>query len=75
MKKTRIDLPRDQLKELRKERKRVQLEKGLAAEHNKDIRENSEYDYWYEREVALTTRIRRLSVDIEKEYRKIKQKP
>lgn len=40
------------------------VEKGLAAEENKDLRENSAYDYWDEKERNLIFRIRKIMRDI-----------
>lgn len=68
--KTKIDILRENLKNLMEERKRVQKEKGDAAEHNKDLRENADYDYWFQREIALTIRIRNLTKEIQDLYDK-----
>ena len=80
-----IELLRKQIKELMRERDKASLEKGLAAEDNKDLRENFAYDYWSQKEFALTSKIRRLAAEIErlskkevvkkKKTRKIKEKP
>lgn len=71
--KTKIDLLRDDLIKLRNERKKIQFEKGQAAEHNKDLRENADYDYWNDRERNITIRIRRLSKEIEDLVKKQKR--
>ncbi len=42
---------------LREERAKVIFEKGLAAEENKDLRENFAYDYWFEKECQMKARI------------------
>jgi transcription elongation GreA/GreB family factor len=70
---TKIDILREKLKKLQNERTRVQNEKGQAAEHNKDIRENADYDYWLDREISLSVRIRSLSAEIEELYKKAKK--
>ena len=57
MEETKIDKLRKELVETRKERERIVFEKGMAAEENKDLRENSTYDYWFEKEMQATTRI------------------
>jgi len=50
MEETKIDKLRQELTELRKERDKIIFEKGMAANENKDLRENSAYDYWFEKE-------------------------
>ncbi|MFC1722293.1 hypothetical protein ACFL0C_01450 [Patescibacteria group bacterium] len=65
---TEIQGLRRVLIKLMKERERVQFEKGQAAEHNKDLRENSDYDYWLQKEMNLTVRIKRVSAEIEVLY-------
>ena len=67
---TKIDQLRKELIGLRKQRRSAQKEKGLAAEHNKDIRENADYDYWLQIEQNLTVRIKSISAEIEKIYKK-----
>lgn len=69
---TKIDELRKDLLKLQKERSKVQMEKGMAAEFNKDLRENSDYDYWLQREHNLTVRILRISREIELLYKKKK---
>ncbi len=68
---TKIDLLREDLKKLMSQREKIQMEKGMAAEHNKDLRENADYDYWLEREQTITARIRRLTAEIETLYKKL----
>ena len=68
---TKIDLLRAELGKLMGEREKVQMEKGLAAQHNQDIRENADYDYWFQRELHLTVRIKRITHEIEKLYKKL----
>lgn len=62
--KTKLDLLREELAKMRAMRAKYQMEKGLAAEHNKDLRENADYDYWHEREQNMTIRILRLTKEI-----------
>lgn len=57
MEETKIDKLRKELIKLREERIQVILEKGLAAEENKDLRENFAYDYWFEKECGMNARI------------------
>jgi transcription elongation GreA/GreB family factor len=57
MEETKIDKLRNELIALRKERESIIFEKGLAAEDNKDLRENSTYDYWFEKEILANARI------------------
>ncbi len=61
-----IDELRNKIKELQLEREKVILQKGLAAQFNGDLRENSEYDSWEQLEINLTSRIRQLILEIEK---------
>ena len=60
MEKTQIDKLREELIKLREERSTIILEKGLAAQENKDLRENSAYDYWMEKEMNITSRIQNI---------------
>lgn len=62
---TKIDKLRNQLIELRKERDKAVLEKGLSAQDNKDLRENATYDYWEQKEHQLTSRILNIIKEIE----------
>lgn len=57
MEETKIDKLRAELIKLREERSKVIFEKGLAAEENKDLRENFAYDYWFEKECQMEARI------------------
>jgi transcription elongation GreA/GreB family factor len=57
MEETKIDRLRNELIKLREERSKVIFEKGLAAEENKDLRENFAYDYWFEKECQMEARI------------------
>lgn len=57
MEETKIDKLRNELVKLREERSKVIFEKGLAAEENKDLRENFAYDYWFEKECQMKARI------------------
>lgn len=57
MEETKIDKLRNELIKLREERSRIIFEKGMAAEENKDLRENFVYDYWYEKECQVNGRI------------------
>lgn len=61
---TEIDQLRDKLVELRKERDTIMYEKGLAAQDNNDLRENSTYDYWLEKEFNITHRIMTITQEI-----------
>ncbi len=70
MEQTQIEKLREELKKLQTERDKAQLKKGEAAEDNKDLRENSEYDYWVLQEQNLTIRIRRITYEIETLYKK-----
>ena len=76
-----FDELRSKLIEMRKERDQIIFEKGLAAEENKDIRENATYDYWFEKEQNITARILKITAEIEQltkkpvVIKKIKQKP
>ncbi|MFC1621768.1 hypothetical protein ACFL13_00030 [Patescibacteria group bacterium] len=70
MEKTQIDQLREYMQYLMKEREKAQMKKGLAAEHNKDLRENADYEYWLQREQNLTVRIRKISKQIEEKYKK-----
>lgn len=59
-----IEKLREQIKKLSAEREKAQLEKGFAAEDNKDLRENFAYDYWVSREDLLTAKIGNLIKEI-----------
>jgi len=68
-----LELLRTQIKKLRKERDEAILEKGLSAQYNQDLRENAQYDYWVDRELYLTFKIRGLLNEINS-YSKKNQK-
>jgi len=74
MEETKIDKLRNELINLREERKTIIFEKGLAAEDNKDLRENSTYDYWFEKEIVANARIAHLIEMIEELSTKDKPK-
>jgi hypothetical protein len=59
-----VDYLREQIKKLSLEREKATFEKGLSAQENKDLRENSEYDYWVEKETNLTIKIGNLHKEI-----------
>ena len=61
-----IDLLRNKLIKLQKEREEITLEKGLAARDNNDLRQNFGYDYWVEREFVVTAKIYDILKEIEK---------
>lgn len=66
---------RQRIKKLTEEMEVAVFEKGLAAEENKDIRENFAYDYWHEKELSLVARIHKLMKEIkEMSPKKIKPK-
>ena len=56
---------RQKLKFLREEREKAMLEKGLAAEDNKDLRENFAYDYWEQQETNISAQIFQITKEIE----------
>ena len=66
MNETKIDKLREKLIDLRKEREKITFEKGMAANENKDLRENSAYDYWFEKEMLITARINNVTLEIMK---------
>lgn len=61
-----IELLRQKIKELNKERDKAIFEKGLAADENKDLRENFAYDYWFEKEMNISAKISGLIREIER---------
>ena len=73
MEETKIDKLRKELIELRKERDKIIFEKGMAANENKDLRENSAYDYWFEKEMQITSRINHIMSMIEEESKDNKE--
>lgn len=70
MEETQIDKLRKDLIRLRGERDKIIFEKGMAAEENKDLRENSAYDYWFEKEMHITSRINNIIASISELSRK-----
>lgn len=64
MEKTQVDLLREKLVALNREREDIILEKGLAARDNNDLRENFAYDYWSDKERVVTARIHALIREI-----------
>jgi len=70
---TKIDLLREKLQHYRKERAQVLQQKGKAANLNKDLRENADYDFWENKEAVLTTRIREIMQEIYDQYNKQKK--
>ncbi|HAI62726.1 MAG: hypothetical protein UU64_C0011G0054 [candidate division WWE3 bacterium GW2011_GWF2_41_45] len=56
-KEEKVDHLRERLSEQRKKLEEATFEKGLAAEENKDLRENFAYDYWVSQEQLITARI------------------
>ncbi|KKS07049.1 hypothetical protein A3K01_02950 [candidate division WWE3 bacterium RIFOXYD1_FULL_43_17] len=53
----KVERLRERLSEQRKKLEEASFEKGLAAEENKDLRENFAYDYWVSQEQLVTARI------------------
>lgn len=72
--KTKIDELREKLGSLQKEREKVILEKGFAAEDNKDLRENAQYDFLLQKEHLITTRIHNILKEIDSLIKKDKPK-
>lgn len=68
--KTKIDELREKIAELNKKRDEIIMEKGLAAEANKDLRENSLFDYCEMKERNLTIQINNLIHEIQDLYKK-----
>jgi hypothetical protein len=64
MHKSITDKLREKIRGLKKELEKVTFEKGLIAEENKDLRENSAYDYWDQKETNLIIRIHRIMKEI-----------
>lgn len=62
------------IKELQSQREKAIFEKGLAARENGDLRENFAYDYWSQKELDLTHKIKRLSGILFKKTRRIEKK-
>jgi hypothetical protein len=51
---------RSEIRKLQKEREIAILEKGLCAQFNNDLRENSQYDYWVDKEYYYSFKIQTL---------------
>jgi hypothetical protein len=60
----KIEELRTKIKELKIALDNATMEKGLNAEENKDLRENSAYDYWDQKERDLLFKIRRIMKEI-----------
>lgn len=54
----KIESLREDLKKLREKLAEVTLQKGLAAQDDKDLRENANYEYWLNQEYITMGRIR-----------------
>jgi hypothetical protein len=78
-KQTPIEKLRDLLLKLKKDLETATMEKGLAADENKDLRENSTYDYWEQKESMFIIRIHRTMKEIrdlsKPKTPKLKKKP
>ncbi len=59
-----IENLRQKITELKQELADATFEKGLAADENKDLRENFAYDYWDQKERVLLNRIHGLIREI-----------
>ncbi|HBY10198.1 hypothetical protein A2473_03315 [candidate division WWE3 bacterium RIFOXYC2_FULL_42_13] len=70
----KVDRLRERLTEQRKKLEEASFEKGLAAEENKDLRENFAYDYWVSQEELITARIFATLKEIEHLTRKPEKK-
>ena len=57
---------RKKLSELRKKRIYITMQKGSAANHNKDLRENATYDNWFDQELLINAEIAEVIEKIEK---------
>ncbi|MBU1132683.1 hypothetical protein KKG08_00200 [Patescibacteria group bacterium] len=57
---------RNKLSELRKKRTYITVQKGFAANHNKDLRENATYDNWLDQEFLINAEISEVIEKIEK---------
>ncbi|MBN1162140.1 30S ribosomal protein S2 [Patescibacteria group bacterium] len=71
-KRSKINQLRDQLSELKKKREEVILERGKAAEGNKDLRENAAFDYLDQEERNVASQINMLMKEIGKLAKKEK---
>lgn len=70
----KVERLRERLSEQRKKLEEASFEKGLAAEENKDLRENFAYDYWVSQEQLITARIFATLKEIEHLTKKPKKK-
>lgn len=57
---------RKKLGELRKKRTYITVQKGFAANQNKDLRENATYDSWFDQELMINAEIAEVIEKIEK---------
>lgn len=57
-KETKVDKLRKDLIRLRKKLIEVTMKKGLAAQNDKDLRENSDYEYWLNQEFIVMGRMK-----------------
>jgi len=71
----KLDELRSQVKKFQNERDLAILEKGYAAEGNDDLRENAQYDYWLEKEIFYTGKIKTLLEQIHQISITLKNKP
>jgi len=67
---TKLEQLQKELADLRKTRQKVILEKGEAAEDNKDLRENGAYIALEEREHYYTSKIHKVIRDLDNLTRK-----
>jgi len=67
---TDIELLRAKLRKLREKKDAIILEKGMAAEDNNDLRENSLYDYLVQQEDMYSSMI----VGVLKEIKRLSEK-
>ena len=70
----KVERLRERLSEQRKKLEGASFEKGLAAEENKDLRENFAYDYWVSQEQLITARIFTTLKEIEELTKKTEKK-
>jgi len=80
MEETKAETLRHIITKFRKELEKATLEKGLAAEDNKDLRENFAYDYWDDKERMITIRIGKVLKELSdltkaKVQKPVKKKP
>ena len=70
---SKLEHLQEELKRLRKERAEIIFEKGMAAEDNKDLRENGAYIAMEEREQWYTAKIHKTMREIEEITKKPKK--